>query len=203
MELYLGASAREFLPSIRLAVKAWNDLVPGLIDLKEDSATYAYLGNPIIGIDKYHDGVSVIYVPNVDDIAGGGFAIARQGPSADSEQTYEITESDVFVWPQSKEGMHSSAMHEIGHAIGLRHITISGNIMSYSSLRAMAEPTLRPFLEIGAFPDYYRAQPAFLSYLLHGDPRYRSLVARIVRPGVQDRAMLSCLYDSWRAAAGN
>ena len=93
MELYLGEGAREHLPEIRQAVKVWNDLVPGLIDLKEDLVNYPYLGAPYVGLDKYRDETSVIYFPSVW-MDRRGFAIARQGPS---DGIWHIVESDVFV----------------------------------------------------------------------------------------------------------
>ena len=200
MELYLGEGAREYLPVIRHAVKVWNDLAPGLIDLKEDLVNYPYLGEPYIGLDKYNDGVSVIYFPEELDLRGG-FAIARRDLSDEPGATSEISESDVFVWAQNKIEVNfgSTTVHELGHALGLGHIPVSGNVMSYSALETRVPDRIHILFSLGAFPKYgTNPSSSYLSYFLGVDPQYRDLVFhQLVRPHAMDRSVFSCLYSDW------
>ena len=199
MQLYLGEGSRKYLPQIKRASQAWNDLfVRDIIELKEDVVNYAYGPHPYENSSYYSDGVSVIYFHTQGRIPD--YAVPRQRWNIQKEY-YEMTEADIFILDSSRlltarreVNVVLTLMHEIGHALGLGHITASGNIMSYDKIVFIPQ-TLGPFMALGFFPDY-GTQPSFPDWeFLYGESRHSSLIQNLLRPQPQDIVALTCLYD--------
>lgn len=198
MELYLGEGAREHLPLIKRAARVWNDVLgQEVIEVKEDQVSYSYGPNPLAAGSFYSNDVSVIYMPT----AGiSGYNLSRQIWNSEGGY-YEVVEADVFVNYSETErrggdvlSLYSTILHELGHALGLGHIAIGGNVMSYERGKKI-HWTLAPFFAFGLFPEY-GTDPSRRdrSYFMF-DPRYRPLVQGMVTPGEQDKLILSCLYS--------
>ena len=212
MQLYLGEGAREYLPMIRHAVRTWNDVLPGkVIELREELVSYPLGPLPYSneGRNYYGDGASVIYVP--DEFRLNGYAIAHYNYR--NGERYELVESDMFIRPvrYTREELETAPhllidtdrartiVHEIGHGLGLGHISVSGSIMSYDYWISAVE-RLEPFSLLNRFPKPYGPgpwQPAWWSHLLFEDPNYRDLAFKSILPGTQDKLALSCLYSEW------
>lgn len=197
MELYLGEGAREFLPLIKRAARVWNDtLGHDVIEVKEDPASFAPYGpDPKVSAGSYIDDVSVAYFPT----AGfAGLALPRVTWNSEGG-FYEITEADIFInYPQARGGgslgFYFTIIHELGHALGLAHITIGGNIMSYDT-RKQIHWALLPYFAFGLFPEYGTDPNSRALSYLYFDPQYRPLISGLVNPGEQDKLILSCLYS--------
>ena len=94
-------------------------------------------------------------------------------------------------------------MHEIGHALGLAHIPISGNIMSYSEEAAIIQ-ILRPF--VVTMDEYLDDSTNLIGNIdnistrewlnfLSSDEALRRMSYDLMTPQAQDKTALMCLYD--------
>ena len=109
------------------------------------------------------------------------------------------------------EGAYTEAMQvgeiELGHALGLQHVPVSGNVMSYNYMPAMYDKWLAPaeFLELAlfmtgeaealeflTFPDIL---PGVLTLADENELYLRSVYTRSVTRGEQDKMALMCIYD--------
>ena len=203
LQLYLGDGAREHLETIREAVRAWNRLlVRNPIVLHEDTVSYALSPlppNSEAASTFYGDGTSVLYFSPKRTLSPFGYVLARQETDADGHT--HLTEADVFIWsqpgPASELDLLIALQHELGHALGLSHTVISGNVMSHN-YRPAIEDAVTPFIVLGILPDYDDAnlQPGELN--LFDDPRYSLLLRRLVRPQAQDKTGILCMYPFGR-----
>ncbi len=197
MQLYLGEGSRWYLPIIKKSIQAWNDLFArDIIELQEDEVDYPYGRHPYdpnLDSTYYSDDTSVIYF-HPREWGGASVAWAWQSWNA-SENRYEIDEADVFVSMGTDERLLLEVtIHELGHALGLDHITVSGNIMSYDYEEAIIH-ALDPLLASGFFPDYgTELGPWDWSYFFAG-VEIHPLAKNLVRPQPQDQVMLGCVYD--------
>lgn len=204
MDLYLGQGSETHLSLVKEAVAAWNGLLAKtLINLHETptaSALHASHPNEEGASDYYNDGRSLIYFSAPGPTGQFGYTLSRH--SIQNEKLYEITESDIFVWVP-EDGMSDTDLliaiqHEIGHAIGLDNIPISGNIMSHD-YRPAIEQALLPFVFLDLVPHYDDDRLDADEVNIFEDPDYADLLRILVRPRAQDKTAAMCLYpfDQW------
>ena len=116
-----------------------------MIEVKEDEVDYAYGPSPASRGARgfYQDNISVIYFP---ESGYRGYALGYTSWNAEKGRN-EMIEADIFIKKPSfiitGISVYSIILHEMGHALGLGHIGISGNMMSYNgfvSLRQILDP---------------------------------------------------------------
>ena len=182
------------------------------------------------------DGESVIYFKGNDpDNLVGGFAYSRWNSS-------EMVEADIYInltdtekyGPYlvntqefvSIEGMtayipvlsiYITILHEIGHALGLNHVPVSGNIMSYNYMPYMHEmwkvPGLLQYLEEiveygsptealrqGLFSEFVTTRPElspriYFEELSDIETFILGMFTNTAGLGEQDRMSLLCAYE--------
>lgn len=201
MDLYPGQGSETYLSLVKEAVADWNAvLARTLINLHEAPTAYALHAsqpNEEGASDYYNDGRSVIYFSSPGPSGRFGYTLSRH--SIQDEKLYEITESDIFIWVPQDGGMSDTDLliaiqHEIGHAIGLDHIPISGNIMSFD-YRPAIERTLIPFVFLDLVPDYDDDRLEAGEVNIFEDPDYSDFLRLLVRPQAQDKTAAMCLYE--------
>lgn len=210
MRLFLGGEAQEFLPLVTEAVAAWNRVfsIP-IIELQEDGPVYQ-VGPDFWSDDGdvyYGDGVSVLYVTKEPSNRGRGFG--HPWISTNDEGLSSIVEADIFIYsryfPSDSLGLYSTIMHELGHALGLAHITVSGNMMSYDRMDSVRD-ILDPFVALGIlgddFPLKADSSDSDWERFIWGswsseslDNGYLPLIRRLLRPQEQDKTILMCIYE--------
>ena len=188
--------------------------------------------------DLVDDGQSVIYFKASEASRSGGYAfwrwrsnrlreadiyintahVVEYGPHLFKTQEvfrYDDTQS-VYAWVDST---YLTILHEIGHALGLQHVSVAGNIMSYRYMPKMEDVWNAPFammnLSLKALEQTTVANdlsPAIERFLDHRDdmtpyqyiePRNMTadrqtlmeIYRRSVVLGEQDRMALMCIYD--------
>ena len=199
MHLHLGEGASEHIETIREAVVAWNRLtVRHLIVLNEDQVSYPL--SPLAPSQEgasafYGDGVSVLYFSPQRTPSKFGYVLARQETGSDGRT--RLAESDVFIWsrPNTESGLDLliALQHQLGHALGLTDTTIPGNIMS-NDYRPAIEDKVMPLVVLGVLPDYDDSNLSPGELNLFDDPRYSALLRRLVRPQMQDKVGILCMY---------
>ena len=131
----------------------------------------------------------------------------------ETEHGSTLAETSLILQSQSGlihalvDPLHLVIAHELGHALGLAHVPISGNIMSYNYMPAMQEKWLAAaeFLE---YTFHVLDQTERLQYLVNSEPLppmvrlttewefyLRSVYTKSVGIGEQDRMALMCIYD--------
>ena len=182
------------------------------------------------GVDLREDGQSVIYFKGNDpENRYSGIAWSRWNDKS-------MEESDIYINLTSAEkyapfrvkvralmthdgrtiyvpalSIYVTILHEIGHALGLNHVPVSGNIMSYNYMPHMVEKwkgvLISEFLAKGE--SVFRR--GLFSYFTDSDPDYRGnwyyedpgedrigiaeLFTSTAGLGEQDRMTLLCAYD--------
>ena len=199
MQLYLGEGAAAHIETIREAVGAWNRVTArNLIELKEEAASYplsALLPDAEGAGAFYDDGTSVLYFSSQGTGSKFGYVLARQG--TDDDGSTRLTEADVFIWTPTETtsdlDLLIALQHELGHALGLEHTPISGNVMSYD-YRPAIEADLDPFVYLGLLPGYDDSNLLPGEVNLFEDPQYALLLRTLVRPRAQDKTVILCMY---------
>ena len=177
------------------------------------------------------DGESVIYFkPGDDPDQGGSFARFRWNGHN------RMVESDIYINTVHEEeygpnlaetymvlptgesaGIHAlvdstylTVVHEIGHALGLNHVPVSGNIMSYAYMPRMLELWRAPMSVLmlamkgsTGISDYSQSplsqdESEVFPYMIVTDQALIDLVSLYtvtVSLGEQDRMALMCVYD--------
>lgn len=198
MQLYLGEGAREYLSLIEQAVTAWNIVMArNVIQLQEESVSYSLGSDPHLetAAEFYNDETSVIYFSSLSNTEHDGYNLRWQ--EMEDETPSQITESDIFIWPQNAGGSEvillTTIQHEIGHALGLNHTAISGNIMSENFNQAIKD-ILYPFLSLGLFSGY-DSEPQDQDWEnFINNSQHSAIIRRLVRPQGQDKSLMLCLY---------
>ena len=179
--------------------------------------------NDAFGFQANNDGASIIYFlpqyaefnSNLDAGWDGiatfttqHYVVYRDPNTGDTLTTRQIREADIYI----KGGSFNSAqpfqqialvMHEIGHALGLAHIPISGNIMSYSEEAAIIQ-ILRPF--VVTMDEYLDDNTNLVGNIdniptrewlnfLNSDEALQRMSYDLMTPQAQDKTALMCLYD--------
>ena len=199
MKLHLGAGAAAHIETVRRAVQAWNGLTKrNLIELQEDDAHY-----PLSALQPdeegasalYADGASVLYFSARGTGSKFGYVLAHQKTNEDGDT--HLAEADIFIWtpPETDSPLDLliAVQHELGHALGLEHTAISGNVMSYD-YRPAIEADVTPFVYLGLLPDYDDTNLLPEELSLFEDPQHLGLLLRLVRPREQDKTAILCLY---------
>lgn len=177
--------------------------------------------------DANYDRQSVIYFkPAAEDISTGGFARARStGNRMVEADIYLNTRTElqhgsgvaltVPILPLATGGtLHAyvdpllvAVVHEIGHALGVKHVPVSGNIMSYNYMPAMQAKWLpaAEFLELTlSVTDnedvldslaHEQVLPPVTVLTSDFDLYLRTVYSRSITLGEQDRMALMCIYD--------
>ena len=165
-----------------------------------------------------NDGWSMMYflpprsvIPFGTDAGWAGMAsFSTRGynydPEDDAYDSLQIEEADMFIGPVFSSlppyKQIALIMHEIGHALGLAHISISGNIMSYDD-NATVINILRPIFMMIALDDVsipYTASIDSISNndifrIINSDPEFTMFAYDSIVPQEQDKTALMCLYD--------
>lgn len=208
MQLHLNEGAREFLPFIKLAADSWNRILPAdIIVVREEEVAHAEYGpSPAsrAASGYYRDLVSTVYFTEV------ALGHARIYPYWDSELSANvIAEADVFVTKPSYIitgiGTVSTLIHELGHALGLGHLSISDSMMSYDRGLGLRE-RFEPLLKLGLFPPEYGVElrgDADWAYFYRDERFAAGIMDRMFGPSDIDKLMLSCMYGpSWPGVPG-
>lgn len=191
-------------------------------------------GSQIPG-NNVRDGQSVIYIKNgrggPDDLAHG-FCITRRSRSGDRLEEADIyikapgiTGSRRMAIPQYAafvdadhsvfsvvDDLYATILHEMGHAVGLKHIRSPGNLMSLlPSLAGSWDPVAlrlhaETYMRISANA---RADPSLIPHVFRNDSmrvtrvpvtdaktrNSSSVFSFALSPGPQDRTALMCIYE--------
>ena len=207
MQLYLAKGAKEYLAEIKRAADAWNRLLPvDMIVVNEDEISKEYeVAASLPGARSfYRDGTSVLYLT---DRGYPGYAHAYQRYDPETKLN-SIVEADVFIRKEpfviSAGSLQATIIHELGHALGLGHLSVSGSIMSYAKDEDL-EDVYEPFLKLGLLPPEYGTELHGSNwgyfYMYYSQPGSANSPVRILGPTEIDKLILSCLYDQFKPQA--
>lgn len=237
MELHLGEGAAEYRDLVNQAVDLWNVALSGfnqrpVIEIIEHQAPRTLRLNEGFWSNRtgeseanLADDQSVIYFkPAGEDIGIGGFArLQTQGGRMVEADVYlntrtemqhgsvaltePLLETSVGIIHALVDPLFVAVVHELGHALGLKHVPVSGNIMSYNYMPAMRDKWLAS-VELLEFALYATERESELEFLVHRsslpplvalssekDLYLRRVYTRSVGLGEQDRMALLCIYD--------
>ena len=173
------------------------------------------------------DGQSVIYFTRAEiETDVGGFAIGQPSGGRmvqadvyintreEEDSGYAAALAEPIMWTGTQGVIHSfvdplyfKVAHELGHALGLQHVPVSGNIMSYNYMPAQREKWLpaAEFLElaldIGGHSEHLdiltasAVLPPVVRLTSEWELYMRQVFTRSMSAGEQDRMALMCIYD--------
>ena len=249
MQLYLGEGSSEYFSLLEEAVKLWNDALIGfsrtpVISIVEGVAPKTFRlpsdfwADPN-SRDYLYDDQSVIYFKGGDTSDTiSSFAHYRWDGNAMQEADIyiNITHEEEYgrdlgyasaIFETDEEysayaivnSTYVTLLHEIGHALGLGHIPVSGNIMSYNYAPGLAEiwepaaisilltsyavESLRSALSLGSikpdvsdFPLFFRSNEISPYMVVHDENMLTlmGLFNKTARLGEQDKMALLCSY---------
>ncbi len=178
--------------------------------------------------DLIDDGQSVIYFKGNDpENRFAGFAYSRWDDKSMQEadiyinltsteqyspfivETQELATDESGTAYAAVLSIYTTILHEIGHALGLNHVPVSGNVMSYNYMPYMAEkwqiPAYVELLRSGTlqrsfFSAFISSDPDISKSYYFEDPTEEQQSAALFYTitaglGEQDRMSLLCAYD--------
>ncbi len=145
------------------------------------------------------------------DIYINASGIEEYGPHlVDAQKVFQVGGNHIYAVVDS---IYEIILHEIGHALGLNHVPVSGNVMSYNYLpymktlwgpaitaEAVSQSRGRSFRLSGPFSEFSRSSGEDREYWYFTSPSTReiemiSAFTRSARLGEQDRSALLCAYE--------
>ena len=175
-----------------------------------------------------YDGQSVIYFSNSGSASSpAGIAYRRADYlrmlesdiyiNTNHQETYgrNLANTELILRLSEEQGVYGlvdstylTIIHEIGHALGLNHVPIAGNIMSYSYMPGIVnhwKPTMILLVSIYWDPDSEDTQTPFVYEDSDVSPYMvveredmlsaKNFFSDSVKLGEQDRISLMCVYD--------
>ena len=149
-----------------------------------------------------------VYINTADEEAWSGYTLAR------SKKIIDVSDSQgIYVY---LNGTYEVILHELGHAIGLGHVPVAGNIMRTGTFvdgvaaqwtESMSASHIAAAAQFGQTSEFeikfVQPHSGFLPYVALSNTRSKRLIeltefyTELAKLGVQERILLSCIYKMY------
>ena len=149
-----------------------------------------------------------IYINTADEEEWSGYTLAR------SKKIIDVSDSQgIYVY---LNGTYEVILHELGHAIGLEHVPVAGNIMRTGTFvdgvaaqwtEAMSASHIAAAAGFGQVSEFeikfVEPHSRFLPYVALSNKRSARLIeltefyTKLAKLGVQETMLLSCIYKMY------